>query len=185
MLRHRGRIGPCLLMATWAVMLAACGSGSNSAAPSGPAATAGGATSSGGCPISADALSTATSLRWEQKERLENRPLETNESIKATVCIFTAAAELQAGGDPLVFRTDVVTGRDAATVRGDFAQTCRDAKGTTRPSGGGTVCDVNGVIVEGIKGEGDRVVDAYIVNADTSTAARLTPAFAKIVGAIR
>lgn len=185
MLAHRKRILPCLLMATWAVTLAACGSGSDSSAPPGPGKTGGGAASSGGCPISADALSTATSLRWEQKERLENRPLETNEAIKATVCLFTAEAELQSGGDPLVFRTDVVTGGDAATVRGEFAQQCKDASGTTQKSGGGTVCEANGVIVDGIKGEGDRVVSAYIVNADTSTATRLTPAFAKIIGAIR
>jgi hypothetical protein len=181
-------------------MLAACGSDSDSsdtgsaaasdapatsAAPSGPATTAGGATSSGSCPISADALSTATSLRWEQRERRENQPLETKEPIKATVCVFTAASERQSGGDPLVFRTDVVTGRDATTVRSEFAETCRDLSGTTRTSGGGTVCDGKGVIVEGIKGEGDRVVAAYFVNADTSTAARLTPAFTIIVDAIR
>ena len=200
MLGRRRRIRHCLLATTWAVMLAGCGSGSESsdtgspaasdapatsAAPSGPATTAGGATSSGGCPISADALSTATSLRWEQRERRENQPLETKESIKATVCVFTAAAERQSGGDPLVFRTDVVTGRDATTVRGEFAKTCGDLSGSTRTSGGGTVCDGNGVIVEGIKGEGDRAVAAYFVNADTSTAARLTPAFTRIIDAIR
>jgi len=182
-------------------MLAACGTDSDSsdtgspaasdapatsAAPSGPAIAAGGATtSSGSCPISADALSTATSLRWEQRERRENQPLETKASIKGTVCIFTAAAEQQSGGDPLVFRTEVVTGRDAATVRAEFAESCRDPSGTPRAAGGGTVCDGKGVIVEAIKGEGDRVVAAYFVNADTSTAARLTPAFTRIVDAIR
>jgi hypothetical protein len=130
-------------------------------------------------------LSTATSVRWELTERRENHPLETSESIKATVCLFTAGAAQQSGGDPLVFRTDVVTGRDTAAVRRDFGDTCGTIGGVTRPSGGGSVCDRNGVVVDAIKGEGDRVVVASFINADNSTAATLTPAFSKILDALR
>jgi hypothetical protein len=192
-------------MASWLVVFPACGSDSDSDSPtpaapatsSGPTSTGAPATSgspsttgaaapaSAGCPISADALSTATSLRWEQRERRENMPLETDPSIRATVCVFTAAAAPQFGGDPLVFRTDVVTGRDTAAVRREFADTCAAVSGVTRPGGGGSVCDRNGVVVEGIKGEGDRVVALAFVNADNATAARLTPAFTRILEAVR
>ena len=99
--------------------------------------------------------------------------------------MFTAAGSPQLGGDPLVFRTDVVTGRDAATVRADFGTTCGSVGGVTKPAAGGSVCDANGVVVEGMKGDGDRVVLAGFVNADNSTAARLTPAFTKVLDAVR
>jgi hypothetical protein len=112
-------------------------------------------------------------------------PLETNPSIRATVCVFTAAAAQQSGGDPLVFRTDLVTGRDAAAVRREFTDTCGAVGGVTRSAGGGSVCDRNGVVVEGFKGDDDRVVAAAFVNADNSTAARLTPTFTKILEAVR
>jgi hypothetical protein len=194
------RVRRYVLVAALTVMLTACGSDEDrsvsdtsaastapatSAATAGPATTAGSATAPGGCPLSVDALSTATSLRWELRERRENQPLETNESIRATVCVFTAAAAQQSGGDPLVFRTDVVTGSDAATVRREFDETCQSLSGVTRPAGGGSVCDRNGVVVEGIKGQGDRVVAASFVNADTSTASSLTPAFPRILDATR
>lgn len=55
----------------------------------------------------------------------------SDESIRASVCVFTAAASQQFGGDPLVFRTDVVTGRDAATVRRDFGTNCGLVSGLT------------------------------------------------------
>lgn len=196
----RTLIRHCVMVAACTSVLVGCGSDGDSSEPSpsaastapqtsaaaaGTATTTGGSATSGGCPVSADALSTATSLRWELRERRENHPLETNESIRATACVFTAATAQQSGGDPLVFRTDVVTGRDSATVRREFNETCGTVGGVTRPSGGGSVCDRNGVIVEGIRGEGDRVVAAAFVNADTSTAARLTPAFTRILDAIR
>jgi len=38
---------------------------------------------------------------------------------RTTVCVLTAGAYLQSGGDPLVFRTDVVTGSATAEVRMD------------------------------------------------------------------
>ena len=185
------------MVASLTLFLTACGSGSESptepAASDGPVtsaapvapATSGAATGAGGCPISVDALSTATSLRWEFRERQDNRPLETSESIRASVCIFTAAASQQFGGDPLVFRTDVVTGRDAATVRRDFGTNCGLLSGVTRAAGGGSVCDRSGVVVEGFKGEGDRVVLAGFVNADNSTAATLTPALTRVLEAVR
>jgi len=47
------------------------------------------------------------------------------------------------------------------------------------------VCDRNGVVVDGSRGEGDRVVLASIVNADNSTAATLTSAFTRIMDAPR
>lgn len=201
---HKGlqtrRIGCSVLLALCSVVLAGCGSDSDSPAPAAapastgpaasvaPSATPTSATSgtvSGPCPISAEALSAATSMRWELRERQENRALETLPAIRATVCVFTAGAALQAFGDPLVFRTDVVTGRDAATVRQDFTDTCGSTGGTTRASGGGSVCDRTGVVVEGSKGDGNRIVLAAIVNADTSTAATLTPAFTRIMDALR
>jgi hypothetical protein len=191
-----------LVVTSLAVLATACGSDSDSTSTAGapttasggpassaatgaPPTTSGGTTSSGGCPISADALSTATSLRWEQRDRQENRPMETNPSIRSTVCIFTAGAALQQGGDPLVFRTDVVTGSGTSTVRQEFSTTCTSISGATKASGGGTVCDVKGVVVEGYKGEGDRVVLAGLVNADNSTAASLTTAFSKVMDALR
>ncbi len=185
--------------ASLTMLLTACGSDSDAPEPAAPSASGAPVTSAApaaspttappatasGCPISVDALSTATSLRWELGQRQENRPLETSESIRATVCVFTAAGSPQLGGDPLVFRTDVVTGRDAATVRRDFGTTCGSVGGVTKPAAGGSVCDANGVVVEGMKGDGDRVVLAGFVNADNSTAARLTPAFTKVLDAVR
>jgi len=197
---QKRRFGCSVVLALCSVVLAGCGSDSDSSAPAAPTAstgsaasvapsatptTASGLSAPGSCPISAEALSAATSLRWDLRERVENRALETLPTIRATVCVFTAGAALQAGGDPLVFRTDVVTGRDSATVRQDFTDTCRSVGGTTRASGGGSVCDQGGVVVEGSKGEGDRIVLAAIVNADISTATTLTPAFTRIMDSLR
>jgi len=159
-----------------------------------PAATSSGGTSSGGttsgaasgdCPISVEALATATSLSWRLREHRENHPQEVDESIIADVCVFTADDTVDSFGDPLVFRTDVVTGADAVTVRQRFTGTCTDFGGSVEPAGGGSVCRRNGIVVEGIKGEGDRVVEASFVNADTSTATTLTPVFERIVAALR
>jgi hypothetical protein len=191
-----------LVLASSALLLTACGSDSDSESTAAPASTtsAGPATSavsaappttgagagaSAGCPITVDALGSATSLRWELRDRQENHLLETSNSIRTTVCVFTAGAALQQGGDPLVFRTDVVTGSDAAVVRRDFAATCASINGATRASGGGSVCDRNGVVVEGLKGDGDRVVMAAFENADNAVAASLTPAFTKVLDALR
>lgn len=197
---RKRRIGCSVVFAVCSVLFAGCGSDSDSPAPAAPPAstgpgasigssgtptTASVATVAGSCPISADALSTATALRWELRERLENHALETLPTIRATVCVFTAKAAVQSGGDPLVFRTDVVTGRDTALVRNDFGDTCGSIGGALRASGGGSVCDRKGVVVEGSKGEGDRIVLASIVNADNSTATTLTPAFTRIMDALR
>lgn len=190
---------------TTVLSVAACGSGSDAPEPAAPSASGAPATSAAsvtpaapaaspasappadasGCPISVDALGTVTSLRWELGQRQENRPLETSASIRATVCVFTAAGLTQLGGDPLVFRTDMVTGRDAATVRADFRTTCGSLGGAVKSAGGGSVCERGGAVVEGMKGEGDRVVLAEFVNADNATAARLTPAFTKVLDAVR
>jgi hypothetical protein len=161
------------------------GGPATSAAPAAPATTTGASPSAAGCPITVDALATATSLRWELRDRRENYQLETIDNVKATVCVFTAGAALQFGGDPLVFRTDVVTGAASAVVRQDFTATCASISGVVKASAGGSVCDRNGVVVEGMKGEGDRVVLASFVNADNSTATTLTPAFTKVLDAVR
>jgi hypothetical protein len=197
---RKRRIGCSVMFALWSVLITGCGSDSDSSTPDAPPASAGpaasiassgtpttgdGATATGSCPISADALSTATALRWELRERRENHALETLPTVRATVCVFTAGAAVQSFGDPLVFRTDVVTGRDTAQVRNDFSDTCGSIGGAMRASGGGSVCDRQGVVVEGLKGEGDRVVLASIVNADNSTATTLTPAFTRIMEALR
>ena len=46
-------------------------------------------------------------------------------------------------------------------------------------------CDRSGVVVEEMKGEGDRVVLASFVNADNATATSLTPAVTKVLDALR
>ncbi len=47
------------------------------------------------------------------------------------------------------------------------------------------VCDRSGVVLEGIKGEGDRVVVAGFVSADNSTAPSLAQAFTRVLDALR
>ncbi|WP_431917826.1 hypothetical protein [Nonomuraea jabiensis] len=63
---------------------------------------------SDGCPLTPQALAEVTSLRWELKDRRDEHPLETAESIKAMVCLFTAADDSQEGSDPLMMRVDLV-----------------------------------------------------------------------------
>ncbi|MBF8194521.1 hypothetical protein ITP53_54480 [Nonomuraea sp. K274] len=143
--------------------------------------------SSDDCPLTAEALTKATALNWELREKKEDHPLETAESIKATVCLYTAADAPQRGSDPLVMRADVVTGADAAAVRKDFSDTCTEYGGKVRSSAspeGAVVCDRDGSVVEGVIGSDDRVVSVYLGNADKATAAKLTPAFDQILAAV-
>ncbi|WP_204073338.1 hypothetical protein [Planotetraspora phitsanulokensis] len=173
--------------------LAGCGS----TGTSGDAATSGGSGTSAagstgdsaakptdGCPLSAESLTKATSLTWKLEEKEENHPLETAESIKATVCLFTSPDALQQGGDPLAMRADVVTGGDVATVRQAFTDSCTGFGGKERESGKGVVCERNKVVVEGLVEGGGRLVNVYLVNADTATATKLTPVFDKIIASV-
>lgn len=162
--------------------LVGCGS-----QPSSGQAENGQARSAEGCPLTPEDLAKATSLSWELRERKDDHPLETAESITATVCLYTAADAPQDSSDPLALRADVVTGADAATVRKDFTETCAEHGGEARESASATdsaVCDRNGSIVEGLVGSDDRLVSVYLVNADKTTAAKLTPAFDEILAAI-
>lgn len=173
-----------LALAAVSVLVVLAGCRSETKTPTSVATSGQSPASSDGCPISAEALSAATSQAWELKERRENHPLETTESIKATICLFTTTTFRDQYGDPLSFRSDVVTGADAATVRSQFANSCSENGGATRQSAGGSVCERDGGVVEGIKGGGDRVVNAYFVNADKSMVPQLTSAFPKILAAI-
>jgi hypothetical protein len=172
--------------------LTACGGTDAPGASAGPAASSGAAGGQGakrpadGCPITVDMLGKATSLDWKLQEKRDDHQLETLESVKATVCLWTAADAPQAGGDPLVLRADIVTGGDAATVRKEFSDNCTEYGGKLGDSSGegGTVCDRDGAVVEGLVGSDDRLVNVYLVNADKPTATKLSPAFGEILGAV-
>ncbi|MFD0732869.1 hypothetical protein [Planotetraspora mira] len=176
--------------------LAGCGStatpgetGASGASTKATAAGAAGGTGTGqgkkvGCPLSVESLGQATSLGWELKEQLYDHPLETAESIKATVCLFTSAEAPQEGSDPLALRADVVLGADVARVRQAFSDSCSGFGGKLRDSGKGVVCERNKVVVEGLVGDDNRLVNVYLVNADKATATKLTPVFDKIVASV-
>ncbi|MGW5685401.1 hypothetical protein [Nonomuraea sp. NPDC003754] len=170
------------VVALSAALLAACGSPSTEAV--GEAAADRPQPAADGCPLTPEALTEATSLRWELKERRDAYPLETAESIKATVCLFTSADAPQEGSDPLTMRVDLVEGADSATVRKSFTDTCTENGGSVRDSSGALICDRNGSVVEGLAGAGDRAINVYWVNADTSTAAKFTPVFGRILAAV-
>jgi hypothetical protein len=158
-----------------------------SSPPSSGQALNGQAQPANSCPLTPEDLAKVTSLSWELRERKDDHPLETAESIKATVCLYTAADALQDGSDPLSLRADVVTGPDAATVRTDFTATCSGNGGKVRDSAsaeGAVMCDRDGSVVEGAVGSGDRLVSVYLVNADKPTATKLTPAFDHILAAV-
>jgi hypothetical protein len=88
----------------------------------------------------------------------------------------------------LVLRVDVVTGADAETVHSAFERTCTANGGTVTDSvaaAGAQVCQRDGTAVEGAVSSSGRTVDVYFVNADTTTATRLTQSFDEILGAVR
>jgi hypothetical protein len=160
------------------VVLAGCG---NEAIPGQAAPAAEDAGSAGGdCPLTAEELSSATSLSFKQEETRKDHPLETLESVKVTACIYTAAEAKQAGGDPLVVRVDVVPAKDTGTVKQNFASTCTEFGGKERAAGGGTVCERNGSVVDGVIGN---LVVVSIVNADKDVAVKLSPSFGKVLAA--
>jgi hypothetical protein len=162
------------------VLLAGCG-------PHAETATGGNTKTTGGCSLTAEELSKATSLSWELKEKRDDHPLETLESVKASVCLYTAADAPQAGSDPLVLRTDTVGGKDVAAVRQDFTDSCTGYDGKVRKSAavdGAVVCDRGGAVGEGLVESVDRLVSVYFVNADKSTATKLTKKFDAILAAV-
>jgi hypothetical protein len=174
-----------------AALVAGCGTGASPGQPAGAASpglegTLAGSAGSGGsagsaggdCPLTEAELSSATSLAWKHRETRKDHQLETVDSVKVTACIFTAAEAAQVGGDPLVLRVDVVGPKDADVVRKNFADNCTEFGGTQRAGGGGTMCDRSGTVVDGTIGN---LVVVEIVNADTETAAKLTPSFEKVL----
>lgn len=170
------------------MLAAACVAGCGQQTTSGPDPDGRQTTSASGCPLSVEDLSKATALTWQLRERKDNHPLENAESIKATVCLYTTADAPQDASDPLVLRADVVTGKDAATIRKDFTDTCTEFGGQVSPSASApdaVVCTRDGSVVEGIVGDDARVVNVYFVNADKTTATKLTPGFDKVLAATR
>lgn len=165
------------------VVTVACGSGSggDQASPGGTTEAAAGDGGSGeACPLTAEELSSVTSLAWQLSETREDHPLETLESVKVTACLFTAPEARQEAGDPLVARVDVVAPADADAVRADFTSSCTGFRGVEQQAGGGTVCERDGVVVEGMTGD---LVVVSILTADTATAQTLTPLFPDILAA--
>ena len=157
------------------------------AAAEAPAPATGGSGAADECPLAATDISSATSLDWELRQTEAARPLETLETVKADVCVFTAADRRQAGGDPLVLRVDTVTGADAAKLRTNFEDSCTGNQGKVEDStaaDGAALCRRAGATAEGNIAGGGRSVDVYLVNADTATATSLTPSFEKILSAV-
>ncbi|MFD8527292.1 hypothetical protein ACFV0L_07750 [Streptosporangium canum] len=183
-----------LAIAVAGALLTGCGSQAGPAAGEGGAdggaqakETGARAKDTGGCPLTVAGLSEATSLTWELREKREDHPLETMESVRATACLYTAADAPQDGSDPLALRVDVVTGDGIAKVREEFEGNCGEFGGKLLDSAAGdgsVVCKRNGTIVEGLVGGTDRLVNVYLVNAGRATAAKLTPAFDKILAAV-
>jgi hypothetical protein len=192
------RLGVVLVTGVLCLALAACGSsapsGAASAAPvpaelsaaAPPAADRPG--NDAGCPIAADELSSATGLTWTLRATEADHELETVDGVKATVCVFTSTDRPQAGGDPLVLRTDVVSGPDAAVVRTAYSGSCTGNGGEEVDSAaapGATICRSSGTVVEGAVTGAGRTVEVYVVSADKPTAMELTPKFEKILAAVR
>ncbi len=134
------------------------------------------------CPISESELSDITGLDWVMEQRLTDHPLETNETVSATVCLFTTGQDEY--GDPYSLRTDVVSDADAPTIWSEFESLCADNSGSSLAGADGQsrVCDRNGSIIEGVTQDG--VVSAYVVNADAEFAAQLTPVFDQVLSAM-
>jgi hypothetical protein len=175
-----------------AAALVACGGTAAAPAPAIPAPPAAATEPAGsedvaGCPLDVDDLDSATGLTWTLGRSVAGHPLETVDGVTADVCVFTSADRPQLGGDPLVLRTDVVEGPQAARMRDEFASTCTGNGGTVAAAAsvdGATVCRSGGQAVEGQVAGGDRTVDVYVVAADEATATELTPSFEKVLAAV-
>jgi hypothetical protein len=175
-----------------AAALVACGGPAAAPAPTPPeppAAATGpaGPENTGACPLDVDDLGSATGLTWTLGRSIADHPLETVDGVTADVCVFTSADRPQMGGDPLVLRTDVVEGPQAARMRDEFASTCTGNGGTVATAASvdaATVCRSGGQAIEGQVAAGDRTVDVYVVAADQATASELTPSFEKVLAAV-
>lgn len=162
------------------LLVTGCGSGDTPAGEAGNTADRGESAGGAECPVTEAELASATSLTWEEGTTRRDHQLETVESVTVTACVFTSPDKQGMGGDPLVLRVDVVDPEDAETVRGAFSSTCAESGGTQSDAGSGTVCERDGAVVEGYTGD---LVMVYLVNADQTTAASLTPSFEKLLAA--
>jgi hypothetical protein len=174
-----------------AAALVACGGPAAAPEPSTPAPPAAvtgpaGPEDTAACPLDVDDLDSATGLTWTLGRSIADHPLETVDGVTADVCVFTSADRPQMGGDPLVLRTDVVDGPQAARMRDEFASTCTGNGGMVAAASveGASVCRSGGQAVEGQVATGDRTVDVYVVAADQATASELTPSFEKVLAAV-
>jgi hypothetical protein len=188
---------PAELFVMLALGLAAAGCGSSgpttagtpttTTAPATAATTTAAGSDTGGCPLAAEDLSAATGMAFELATTEPDRALETLETVKAMVCVFSSADEPQAGGDRLGLRVDTVTGADAATVTAEFERSCTSNGGTLNDvtaDDDAQTCTSRGSTIEGNIDTGDRTVNVYFVNADEATAAALTPNFDKVLDAV-
>jgi hypothetical protein len=187
----RVRVIRALAVPALAAALVACGGPAAAPAPSTPVppAAAGGPAATddtAACPLDVDDLDSATGLTWTLGRSIADHPLETVDGVTADVCVFTSADRPQMGGDPLVLRTDVVDGPQAARMRDEFASTCTGNGGTVAATSvdAATVCRSGGQAIEGQVAAGDRTVDVYVVAADQATASELTPSFEKVLAAV-
>ncbi|WP_297502205.1 hypothetical protein [Pseudonocardia sp.] len=188
---------PAELFVMLALGLAAAGCGSSgpttagtpttTTAPATAATTTAAGSDTGGCPLAAEDLSAATGMAFELATTEPDRALETLETVKAMVCVFSSADEPQPGGDRLGLRVDTVTGADAATVTAEFERSCTSNGGTLNDvtaDDDAQTCTSRGSTIEGNIDTGDRTVNVYFVNADEATAAALTPNFDKVLDAV-
>lgn len=186
------RTAGLLTTAAFCLAAAACGtSGTPTAAePAGdtskPSTSAAASAPDTGCPLGVSDLSTATGLKFELSDVRKDHELETQPDVKALVCLYTSPSTPQEAGDPLVLRVDTVTGANAAAVRANFERSCTDNSGTLGDSTvtNAKTCTRGGNTVEGDITAGDRTVDVYFVNADTTTATTLTRAFDKVLASV-
>ncbi|WP_346273312.1 hypothetical protein [Pseudonocardia sp.] len=188
------RAGELFVMLALGLAAAGCGSSGptaagtpTAAAPATAATTTAAGSDTGGCPLSAEDLSAATGMTFELATTEPDRALETLETVKALVCVFTAADEPQAGGDRLGLRADTVTGADAEAVTAEFERSCTSNGGTLNDvtaDDDAQTCTSRGSTIEGNIDSGDRTVNVYFVNADDATAAALTPNFDKVLDAV-
>lgn len=79
-----------------------------------------------------------------------------------------------------------LTVEDAGRVRRRYAEGCVFIQGRERPSGPGVVCErSDGTIVDGVVGVTPRIVEVALEYAGKAEAARLTPAFDRIMPTVR
>jgi hypothetical protein len=188
------RAGELFVMLALGLAAAGCGSSGptaagtpTAAAPATAAATTAAGSDTGGCPLAAEDLSAATGMTFELATTEPDRALETLETVKALVCVFTSADEPQAGGDRLGLRVDTVNGADAEAVTAEFERSCTSNGGTLNDvtaDDDAQTCTSRGSTIEGNIDSGDRTVNVYFVNADDATAAALTPNFDKVLEAV-